>query len=265
MQPTRESVSDLAYDLWIRRGRQHGDDLGDWLAAAAELRFFLDYELLARVALDQPVPGRAGPRCRICERSPARASFQAPPPIWPGHDPAGLRTGEICDDCQAECRQPLATAFDAFWGSLRTTGMREAIPAPLAALKAVATSLILIAPENELEYLSDAIEWLGNPDLDDDAGLFGDAWCRVYWGDLPREGVWTALARRRDDAADGPYLVGWLGRDGLVVETAVPLCLRDQDREALARSPQRSFVLGGFPGTGRVRSVVLSPASLERA
>ncbi len=265
MPPTQQSVSDLAYELWLRRGREHGGDQRDWLAATADLRFFGQYELIAHAPLDQPAPGRTGRRCRFCERSAGRTTFQTPPPIWPGGHDGGLRSGEICDECQAECREPLVGPFDAFWSTLGAIERARPAPLTLAILKAVAASLVLITPEDELEFLGDTIEWVGNPDQDDDASLFTDAWCRVYLGDPPRRQPWAALARRRDDDAGGPYLVGWLGRDDLVIESPIPLCVRDQDRDTLALSPERSFVLGSFAATGRARSTLLSPAVLERA
>jgi hypothetical protein len=36
--PTREEVSRLAYELYQKRGRAHGNDWGDWLQAEAILK-----------------------------------------------------------------------------------------------------------------------------------------------------------------------------------------------------------------------------------
>jgi len=38
MIPTREQIELRAYEIYMERGCQDGDDLGDWLAAEAELR-----------------------------------------------------------------------------------------------------------------------------------------------------------------------------------------------------------------------------------
>ncbi len=274
MQVPREIVAELAYDLWGRRGHGHGDDVGDWLAASADFAFFHEYELIAEVSLG-PSATAAGPpgrRCRLCERSPREARFQIRPPIWPGCSETGLGSHEICDICQAECRAPLADAFDAFWHGVANAGssldptraVREVGSPSLAAAKAITTSLLLILPEPELEYLGDAIEWLGNPDVEEDAELFGEFWCRAYWGDLPRGAAWAAAARRRSDKSSGPYLVGFLGADGIALQTMIPLCLRDQDREPLTLPPERSFVLGKFAGTGRVQSTLFTEAVAAR-
>jgi Protein of unknown function (DUF2934) len=36
--PTQEEVEMLAYQLWVDRGRRHGDDAQDWLRAEEQLR-----------------------------------------------------------------------------------------------------------------------------------------------------------------------------------------------------------------------------------
>lgn len=36
--PTHEQIAKRAYQLWLDRGRNHGQDLEDWLAAEALLR-----------------------------------------------------------------------------------------------------------------------------------------------------------------------------------------------------------------------------------
>jgi hypothetical protein len=35
---TREAVARLAYELYLRRGRQHGNDIKDWLTAERMLK-----------------------------------------------------------------------------------------------------------------------------------------------------------------------------------------------------------------------------------
>jgi Protein of unknown function (DUF2934) len=36
--PTHEKVELLAYQIWVDRGRPHGDDVQDWLRAEEQLR-----------------------------------------------------------------------------------------------------------------------------------------------------------------------------------------------------------------------------------
>lgn len=36
--PTHEEIELLAYQLWVDRGRPHGDDAQDWLRAEQQLR-----------------------------------------------------------------------------------------------------------------------------------------------------------------------------------------------------------------------------------
>jgi hypothetical protein len=37
-EPSREEIQRLAYDLYVRRGGQHGGDLDDWFEAERRLR-----------------------------------------------------------------------------------------------------------------------------------------------------------------------------------------------------------------------------------
>ncbi len=268
MDWNHDEVARLAYDLWIRRGWVHGDHHADWVAAEQEAKFLGKYELI--VELDLNGPGARIPdlesRCRLCES--ALGSQRALAPIWPGNEHAPpYRVGSLCAGCQGECRAPLAQDFDACWQALGIAAhaadpsqviAERGQPAP-GALKALAQSLLLLVPSNELDYLTDLVEWLANPDSDQDAGLLDDVRALAYWSDQPRDRAWAALARRRSPSAEVPYLVGFLGRDGLVLELPLPLCNRDDELESGLATPFRSFATGLAAGLGRVRALPLTP------
>ncbi len=59
----------------------------------------------------------------------------------------------------------------------------------------------------------------------------------------PSDRPWISLARRIDDEVPFPYMVSFLSWGGIVVQTALPMCLRDQDLDGrCARMPRRSLI-----------------------
>src|SRR5262245_3318267 len=87
MLPTCDQVERAAYERWLRRGRTHGQDRADWYAAENELTFLLNYRIIAEYPLDSHerlILGHAPMRrCRLCERTPGQAAFDAPRPVVP--------------------------------------------------------------------------------------------------------------------------------------------------------------------------------------
>src|SRR5262249_26291845 len=145
-----------------------------------------------------------------------------------------LLTAEVCDECQADCRAPLDEDFRRLWSAIqaevagvephRSGRSRDLFSA--AALKSLAASALLLMTQSELRYFPDALEWVSNPDQDCDESLFAESACRVYSGDFLAERSWVSLSRRVDDETTLPYLLYFLGGDGIVIQVHVPLCLR---------------------------------------
>src|SRR4051812_23947278 len=88
MTPTSEQVRTSAYDRWERRGRTHGSDRADWLAAERQQNFACNYRVVAADRLDRaeprPVGDRDRRRCRFCGQARPRTDFADATPIFPG-------------------------------------------------------------------------------------------------------------------------------------------------------------------------------------
>jgi hypothetical protein len=128
----------------------------------------------------------------------------------------------------------------------------------MAVFKSLIASALLIMPAAELRYFPDTLEWVSNPDTDTDADLFADIACRVYAPAALESRSWTSLARRVDDEANVPYLLYFLGRDRLLLQVHVPLCLRDEDLDGRPRTvPERALAVGQGHGFREARCTVL--------
>jgi Protein of unknown function (DUF2934) len=256
MLPTRHQIEREAYDRWIRRHRSHGHDRDDWIGSENELTYLLNYRSVVELPLDSSARVILGQeearRCRFCERTVRHASFSAPRPVVQGTAEATLESAQICDECQADCRDPLAADCEILWNSLLAgADTPRSLPPSvdsLAVFKSLVTSALLIMPEVELAYCTDTLEWVSNPDHQYDGGLFAGTYCHVYRVPSPSAGSWISLARRVDDDAPFPYMVTFLSRGDIVVQIAVPMCVRDQDLDGRgARLPQRSLSRGEGP------------------
>jgi hypothetical protein len=128
----------------------------------------------------------------------------------------------------------------------------------LGAYKSLVASALLLLPENELGFFPDALEWVSHPDPEIDAGLFAGSAYRVSFGDALGGRSWVSLARRRDDEMSLPYLLYFLGHDGLLIQVPIPLCLRDEDLDGRPICvPERVFVAGEGPDFRESWSTVL--------
>jgi Protein of unknown function (DUF2934) len=243
IHPTAEQVARVAYQLWERRGRTHGHHEEDWFAAEARLLFPLNYELIANYPLRRAVPVLVGEtearKCRFCERTPQYAAFGPPRPVLPATmGVSTLLSCEICDECEAHCRGPLSDHLARYWGvaAERYPGSEGREPhagagMSLTAYKALVAMALLIMPRCELEFFSDALDWVDNPAVNADASLFAAADNRIYRLDFPLERPGVSLARRRDDTGEMPYMLFFLAWDRMIVQLALPLCLRDSELE----------------------------------
>jgi hypothetical protein len=241
VHPTSDAIARAAFDLWQRRGQTHGHDCQDWFAAEADLAFRLNYETVAEYSLRSPLPVILGdPRarkCRFCERTPGRAPFGPPFPVLPRSlGDSSLRSVELCDECEAYCRDPLNDQLAQFWRAARAEfrasegrASRARLRCSPRAYKSLVAIALLVLPFNELDFFPGALDWMDNPAPDADARLFDTTACRAYLIDDGWERSWICLARRVDDEADLPYMLFFLAWNQMVVQLPLPLCLRDQD------------------------------------
>ena len=58
-----------------------------------------------------------------------------------------------------------------------------------------------------------------------------------------RNEPWISLARRIDDEVPFPYMVSFLSWGGIVVQTALPMCLRDQDLDGRCAGCRRRSLI----------------------
>ncbi len=278
MIPTGEQIARAAYLRWLRRGEAHGRDRDDWIAVEKELTFDLNYQVIVQYPLNNPAQVVLGERpvarCRFCERSSGRANFSQPRAVVIGTGSASLLSAEVCDDCQADCRDPLAGDLHRLWEAvwaLNTwqeahAGARSRAVCSMAAFKALISSSLLVMPEPELEYFADALEWVGNPDPDFDGPLFAGIAGRAYCASFLRDRSAICLARRIDDDSPFPYMICSLAWGGAVVQVPLPLCVRDveQDGRPVAM-PERSFSSGERQSFREARSMVLPLVPAGRA
>ena len=249
MLPSRHLIEHEAYDRWIRRNRAHGYDRHDWLSAEKELTFLLNYKTVVEYPLRSErvliVGAQKQRRCRFCERSVNHIPFSEPRSIVQVAGETSLFSADICDECQADSRDPLAVHAHRLWDALAAgVDILQDFPRRLnlvAAFKSLIASALLIAPVCELEYLSDTLEWVSNPDFEYDGSLFAGTFCRVYSARFAPEACWINLSRRIDDEAAMPYLLVFMGWRGVVLQVPIPLCMRDQDLDGKdLRIPERS-------------------------
>lgn len=254
MSPTREQIEVAAYHRWERRGRAHGHDRDDWGAAEKDLVFALNYRYVARHGLSGPAVllGRSGAegngrRCRFCELSEPSVSFEGAPPAVPALlGNTALVAWDECDDCRTHYAAHLAGAFEAFAGPmLATPTAPTADTVPVPALKALVRMALSVMPPGELHHFGDTVEWVTNPDHARDAALIGGLGCHVYRTPAPIAAPFAALARRADDDAPVPYMLFFLGTAGVVFQTHLPGCPRDEDLEDQGvRGPELSMSMG---------------------
>ncbi|MGZ3392741.1 MAG: DUF2934 domain-containing protein [Isosphaeraceae bacterium] len=261
MLPSREQIERAAYERWERRGRFHGADRADWVAAEMDTVFDLNYQVVAEFWLAEPdkrVIGDARrPRCRFCEQSPPRAAFSFARPAIPelvGN--TSLFTRELCDECAKQFADTIDAEFARFWESLEalragTASFREIrapTAIPIAAYKSLIRMALSLMPEQELSSFADTIEWVSNPDHAFDRSLFDNAGCLVYQAHVPFRAAWVCLSCRTEKDAPFPYMLFFLGAERLILQVHLPLCALDEDLDGTeVHMPQRSFSTGTGP------------------
>ncbi len=258
MVPATEQVRQAAYERWVRRGRPHGGDRGDWFAAEDELIFTLNYQTIAEYPLDVPgaliLNDRPGRYCRFCERAAVQVAFGPPMPLLAGGCSPSLASSSVCNECRAGFRDAQAGRLERFLAKLLEEARRGegGAGAPAAAIysldvfKALCGCALLIMPESELGYFVDTLEWVSNPDERGDGRLLeADAACVVYQVPFWAERSWMSLERRIEKDVPLPYMVYFVALRGVLLQISLPLCIRDQDLDGrVVYFPRRSFAMG---------------------
>jgi Protein of unknown function (DUF2934) len=266
MHPSPEQISTAAYYRWQRRGFEHGRHVYDWLAAEQELLFALNYELIASYRLDGVAPRYLGDeddrRCRFCEATAPRATFEAPRPAVPdGLGNESLLSFEICDDCHEQHLESVGNHLDRFVNAVRRGDLRDRSHDPIATFKGLVRASLAVVPEPELQYFEDAIEWVGNPDHDLDSQSIGGMDCYLHALPEPGPYSWVAAARRIEDDGPFPYMLAFFGTGDLVFQIALPLCVRDEDLEVAWIVPRAASPFGVGRGPIESRSTIIPLAS----
>src|SRR5262249_33458967 len=97
--------------------------------------------------------------------------------------------------------------------------------------KALARIALTVMPRQELEFFTDTVEWVSNPDHDFDDNLFMAPQGHVFLLDQAIREPWLSVVRRTDDDAPMPYLLLYLATASAVVQAVIPLCTRDDGFE----------------------------------
>ena len=266
MHPSSEQIRTAAYFRFQRRGFEHGYHKYDWLAAEQELLFALNYELLASYRLDGVAPRYLGVeddrRCRFCEATTPRATFDAPRLAVPaGLGNESLFSFEICDDCHESHLESVGNHLDRFVNAVRKGHLRDRSHDPVATFKGLVWAALAVVPDSELQYFEDAIEWVANPDHDLDSQSIGGMDCYLHALPEPAPYSWVAVARRIEDDEPFPYMLAFFGTGDLVFQIALPLCVRDEDLEVSWIVPKAPSPFGVGRGPIESRSFIIPLAS----
>ena len=241
--PSREDIEKEAYARWERRGYVHGSDRDDWVAAELDLTFALNYRTLRRFEGGGGKPGIAGSpkprRCRFCEQAlstsgPVHRPGRSPFPSF--LDTSSTALIDICDECDEAFRENLEPGLRQFWNSLPLLIEHGAAsPIPLLPFKALAWLALAILPESELEYFSDAIEWVSNPEHDEDSSLFSSISCLACSTAGGIAEPWAGIEKRRHEDSPLPAFLYLLSGGGVGLQFPIPLGVQDQESDGEER------------------------------
>jgi hypothetical protein len=155
MWPSTDQIQTAAYSRWEQRGRAHGFDREDWLAAENDLLFSLNYGVVARDRVPETpssaVRGTSGTarssrRCRFCERTESAVRFGGALEAlegWGALD--ALMASHECDECRLQFRETLEPDFVRFTRPfLAVPGTRGLIASSYASNGAAPTDDLLL-------------------------------------------------------------------------------------------------------------------------
>lgn len=260
MRPTQEGIRLAAYARWEHRGRLHGFDQSDWLAAERQHRFDRNYRVVVADRLDGDAPRAVGSpnfrRCRFCSSAAPRSRFPDLLSIFP--DSFGLGSPvafDQCEDCVSAFSEELDPALLRFVSPFLASERNRSKPTggiPVAAFKGLVKFALALMPLDDLEEHEDTIEWVGNPDHEFDLSVFRDLSCVVHQTPRDFPASWAALAKKTDEEEAWPSMLFFLGLKRSILQIIVPLSRRDDDLEISPSShpdvlPPSPFGLGFDP------------------
>lgn len=238
--PSRVDIEKEAYARWERRGYVHGSDRDDWVAAELDLTFALNYRPLCRFSGEGETPSLSkARRCRFCEQAlPISGTVPRPgrSPFPSFLDTTSTALTDICDECDEAFRENLEPELRQFWKSLpRLIQHGATSPIPLTPFKALTWLALAILPESELEYFSDAIEWVSNPEHDEDSGLFSSISCLACSASGGTAGPWVSIEKRRYEDSPLPAFLYLLSGGEVGLQFPIPLGVQDQESDGEER------------------------------
>jgi hypothetical protein len=228
MSPTEGQVRLAAYSRWESRGRVHGFDRADWLAAERHQRFVVNYDVVAAERLDSNTSRAIGVaarrRCRFCGQASPRTTFEeAGCPVFPVFLGArGPIAFDQCDECRQQFGDGIDLAFAHFLRPYRDGSMVENEGIAVDAFKGLLKLAIAVMPPGDVDDHEDLIEWLSNPDHAFDLNAFRQYACSVHVSPSPFSAAWSALASRTSDEEGWPLRLFFLGAAHVTLQIPVP-------------------------------------------
>ena len=220
-----DQVDKAAYARWERRGRIHGFDRQDWLAAEASLRFEQTYRVVVRHRCGGDVSSIGNAlrrRCRFCSQSAPRALFSDDVPIFEGcSSPLSL---DQCDSCASAFSETIDRDLSQF-----LSGMSRAKGISIGAFKGLVKMALAILPDADLDDHEDTVEWVTNPDHAFDFNVFRGLSSVIHTTAIPYPTAWCAVAEKIADDSPWPSRLFFLGNDRHCVTVPIPLNPRDED------------------------------------
>jgi hypothetical protein len=274
MKVSPEGIRQAAYARWEHRGRCHGFDRQDWIAAELQARFELNYQVVAADRLDGNAPRVLGAptsrRCRFCGGANPRVEFSDSVAIFPANfGPGSPLALDQCEDCASGFAEEIDPALLRFVGPYLRPIERDTTPASgisVAAFKGLVKLALSVMPLDQLDEFEETIDWIGNPDHDFDLSVFRGMACVIHQVPTSFPASWSALAQRMDDGEAWPSMLFFLGLKSVILQIAVPMGRLDDELEIPASSlpdvlPPIPFGLGFDP----ITRLVLPITSQSRA
>ena len=268
-----EGIRQAAYDRWEHRGRSHGFDRLDWLAAERQERFDRNYRVVAADRLNQVDPRVVGStttrRCRFCGGASPRVEFTETVAIFPANfGPGSPLAIDQCEDCASTFADEIDPALLRFVGPYLRPTEGDVAPSgsiSVAAFKGLVKLAISVMPVDQLDDYEETIDWVGNPDHDFDLSVFRDMACVIHPVSSPFPASWSALAEKTEEGEAWPSMLYFLGLKRVILQITVPLGRRDDELEIPTSSlpdvlPPSPFGLGFDP----IARLILPIRSISR-
>ncbi len=149
-----------------------------------------------------------------------------------------------CDQCDRYIRDELEPEFELFYQSIlkeaegnhsddSENGLRDRLITP-ASFKYLVVVALSMMPSRELDLVQDTLEWVLNPEHEQDLRAISILRCDLFQASHPFAFAWTALGRRIHEES-GPYLLFFLGASRFTFMVPIPLCVVDDEDEGETR------------------------------